>query len=94
VSVTLDDAGVCRAARIVLGAVAPTPRVVPEAAEALLGTAVDEAALARAGAAATAAADPIDDKRGTASYRRKLAGVLTRRAAAIAARRAREGDSR
>jgi carbon-monoxide dehydrogenase medium subunit len=94
VSVTLDDAGVCRAARIVLGAVAPTPRVVPEAAEALLGTAVDEAALARAGAAAMAAADPIDDKRGTASYRRKLAGVLTRRAASIAARRAREGDSR
>jgi carbon-monoxide dehydrogenase medium subunit len=91
VSVTLDDAGVCRAARVALGAVAPTPLVVPEAAEALLGTTLDEAALARSGAAAMAAANPIDDKRGTASYRRKLAAVLTRRAAAIAAQRVREG---
>jgi carbon-monoxide dehydrogenase medium subunit len=94
VSVTLDDADVCRSARVVLGAVAPTALVVPEAAHALVGTPLDDAALARAGAAASAAAQPVDDKRGTASYRRKLAGVLTRRAASIAARRVREGDSR
>jgi len=31
-----------------------------------------------------------DDKRGPAAYRRKIAAVLTRRAAALAAQRARE----
>ena len=55
VSLAFDDAGVCRAARIALGAVAPTPRLVPDAAQALLGTRVDESALARAGAAGAAA---------------------------------------
>jgi len=36
-----------------------------------------------------AAADPIDDKRGTAVYRKRITGVLTRRAAGIAYERAR-----
>ena len=83
----------CRAARIALGAVAPTPRLVPDAAQALLGTRVDESALARAGAAAAAAADPIDDMRGTRTFRRRLAAVLTRRAASIAAERAQRTES-
>lgn len=90
VSVTLDAGGTCTAARVALGAVAPTVIVVPAAAEALIGTTIDDAALQRAAEAASAAANPIDDKRGTVAYRRKVAGVLTRRAAAIAAERARE----
>ena len=89
VSLTLDGDGTCTAARVALGAVAPTPIVVPEAARALIGTRVDEQALQRAADASSAAANPIDDKRGTVAYRRKLAGVLTRRSAAIAAERAR-----
>lgn len=88
VSVTLDAAGVCTAARVAIGAVAPTALLVPEAASALVGSKLDEAALARAGQAASAAARPIDDKRGTVAYRRAVAGVLTRRAAATAAHRA------
>jgi carbon-monoxide dehydrogenase medium subunit len=88
VSVTLDANGVCRAARVAIGAVAPTALVVPDAARALVGSTLDAAALARAGEAASAAARPIDDKRGTVAYRRAVAGVLTRRAAAIAAARA------
>jgi carbon-monoxide dehydrogenase medium subunit len=88
VSVTLDAAGVCTAARVAIGAVAPTALRVPEAEQALVGSRLDEAALKRAAAAASAAARPIDDKRGTAAYRRTVAGVLTRRAAAIAAARA------
>lgn len=92
VSVTLDAAGVCTAARVAIGAVAPTALRVPEAEQALVGSSLDEAALKRAAAAASAAARPIDDKRGTASYRRTVAGVLTRRAAAIAAERARQGN--
>jgi carbon-monoxide dehydrogenase medium subunit len=91
VSVTLDGAGVCTAARVAIGAVAPTALRVPEAEQALVGSPLDEAALKRAAAAASAAARPIDDKRGTAAYRRTVAGVLTRRAAATAAARARQG---
>ena len=89
VSLSLNEKGHCTAARVALGAVAATPLLVPEAADALIGTPVDDAALAAAGAAATAAADPIDDKRGTMDYRRTVAGVLTRRAAQIALDRAR-----
>jgi len=92
VSVTLDAAGACTAARVAIGAVAPTALRVPEAEQALVGSPLDEASLQRAAAAAAAAARPIDDKRGTAVYRRTVAGVLTRRAAAIAAQRARPGN--
>jgi len=88
VSVTLDASGVCRAARVAIGAVAPTAVLVPAAAQALIGSPVDDDALARAAEAATAAARPIDDKRGTVEYRRAIAGVLTKRAATIAAERA------
>ncbi len=90
VALTLDADGSCTEARVALGAVAPTPLRVDSAAAALVGTQIDDAALERAAAAASQAANPIDDKRGTADYRRHVAGVLTRRAADIAARRARE----
>ncbi len=74
-----------------LGAVAARTLLVPEAAEALIGTALDAAALARLGEAASAACRPIDDKRGTKEYRVKVAGVLARRAAGIALERAGQG---
>lgn len=88
VSVTLDEKGVCTAARVALGAVAPTVIMVPDAAAALVGNKLDEATLAKLDAAAQAAAKPISDKRGTAEYRKKVAGVLARRTAAIAFDRA------
>ena len=88
VSVTVDDAGVCTAARVSVGAVAPTPLKVERAADALLGTKLDDAALAAAGEACTAASSPISDKRGTAEYRRKVVAVLCRRAGANARARA------
>jgi len=88
VSVTLDASGACTAARVVLGAVAATPLRVDDAAAALVGTVVDDEALTAASAAASSAARPIDDKRGTVAYRKRVAGVLTRRAAAIARDRA------
>jgi carbon-monoxide dehydrogenase medium subunit len=90
VSVTLDADGICTAARVAIGAVAPTALMVPGAAAALIGTRIDGAALEKAARAASAAARPIDDKRGTTAYRTKVAGVLVRRAAAKAAERARE----
>jgi len=84
VALTLDPAGVCTDARVAIGAVAPTALLVPEAAGALIGSALDDASLQRAAAAASAAASPINDKRGTADYRRKVVGVLVRRAAVVA----------
>lgn len=88
VSLTLDGNGNCTAARVALGAVAPTVLLVPEAAEAIVGTPLDDAALEALAAACRAAAKPIDDKRGTAEYRVHMAGVLARRAARIARKRA------
>jgi len=90
VSVTLDPGGVCTDARVVLGAVAPTALLVSDAAAALIGRALDAAALAALDQAARRACRPIDDKRGTIAYRTKVAGVMARRAAAIAFERAGE----
>ena len=90
VCLTLDGSGTCTGARVSLGAVAPRPLLVAEAARALIGSKVDDAALQRLDAAARAACQPIDDKRGTKDYRIKVAGVLARRAALIALERARK----
>jgi carbon-monoxide dehydrogenase medium subunit len=90
VRVQLAPDGSCLAARVALGAVAPTAIRVPEAEAALAGSRLDAAALARLAEAARAAARPIDDKRGTAVYRRQVIGVLARRAAERAIARARE----
>jgi carbon-monoxide dehydrogenase medium subunit len=90
ISITLDAGGVITDARVVLGAVAPTAVIVPEAASALIGRKLDDAALAALDAAARAACKPINDKRGTIVYRTKVAGVMARRAATIAYERAGE----
>jgi CO/xanthine dehydrogenase FAD-binding subunit len=88
VSVTLDKQGTCTAARVAIGAVAPTALLVAAAAAALVGTKLDDAAMAAAGAAAAAAATPITDRRGTADYRRQIVAVLVKRATNIAKQRA------
>lgn len=90
VSVSLDTAGVCTDARVVLGAVAPTALLVADAAAALIGRALDATALDGLDQAARRACKPIDDKRGTIAYRTKVAGVMARRAATIAYQRAGE----
>ena len=87
VSLSLKD-GVCAAARVGLGAVAPTALLVADAANALVGSRLDAKALEAAAAACRAACRPIDDKRGTIAYRVKTAGVLLKRTVAIAAQRA------
>ncbi len=88
VNLTLDDAGICTDAIVSLGAVAARALIVGDAAKALIGTPVDEAAMDALAAAASAAATPIDDKRGTVEFRTEVAGVLAQRAAAIALERA------
>lgn len=88
VALGLDEAGKVSAARVALGAVGPKVMLVDTAAEALIGRVLDEAALADLAAACSAAATPIEDKRGTVDFRRHVSGVLARRAAVIAEARA------
>lgn len=90
-AVTLDDSRArCVAARVALGAVAPTPLLVPEAAAALVDGPLNDALIDKAAALAQAAARPISDMRGDVVYRRHLTGVLTKRALRGAIARAKE----
>lgn len=88
VNLTLDGRGVITKARVALGAVATTVLLVKEAAKAIIGTKLDDAAKAKLAAACSAACKPIDDKRGTIEFRTDVAGVLARRAAETAYARA------
>lgn len=75
-------------ARVALGAVAPTVLLSDACAKAIIGTTLDDAALAALAKAAEGEAKPISDKRGTKEFRIDVAGVLARRAAKIAYDRA------
>ncbi len=77
--VQLDNSEV-RAARIVLGAVAPVPLRVRPAEEALIGKPLAEAAIEAASTIAADECSPISDLRGSEWYRRRMVGVLVRRA--------------
>jgi carbon-monoxide dehydrogenase medium subunit len=88
VCITLGARGIVKSARVVLGAVAPTAVLVTTAAKAIIGTKLDDDALAKLTTACEAACAPIDDKRGTVEFRTEVAGVLARRAAKIAYQRA------
>ncbi len=93
ISLTLDGDKVV-SARVALGAVAPTVLLVDAAAKAIIGTTLDEAALAALATAVLAAATPISDKRGTAEFRKEVVGVLAGRAARIAYERAAENRAK
>lgn len=80
----LDGPARVREARIVLGAVAPTPMRSLSAEKVLAGGAADEETFERAGEAAAGDARPIDDFRASAEYRRQMVGVLTRKALRMA----------
>ena len=88
VNLVLDNNSIVKSARVALGAVAPTPLLVPDAAKAIIGTKLNKAALTKLADACSAACSPIDDKRGTVEFRTEVAGVLARRAARIAYKRA------
>lgn len=83
--------GTIQGARIAIGAVAPTPLMVPAAAQALHGRKAGAEAFALAAQEAASAARPITDMRGSAAQRRHLVGVLARRALERAHQRATEG---
>ena len=84
-----DAEGVVQAARIALGAVAPTVVRAPEAEQALVGHALTAELAAEAGRIAAAEARPISDVRGSASFRRYLVETMTRASVLCSAERAR-----
>ena len=87
VNLTLER-GLVKTARICLGAVGPTAVLVQKAAKAIIGSKLDDESLDKMAEACSAACNPISDKRGTVEYRTKVAGVLAKRAAKIAFKRA------
>lgn len=78
----------CHEARIVLGAVGPTPIRARRAEAALVGQPISEEPIARAAAIAAEEARPISDIRGSADFRRHLVTVLTQRTLIEAGRQA------
>jgi carbon-monoxide dehydrogenase medium subunit len=71
--------GRCESARVVLGAVAPTPLRARQAEEELTSGLLTPDRIHRAAQLAAKEARPIDDVRGAAWYRRRMVEVLVRR---------------
>lgn len=92
-SLRLDERGTITEACLVLGAVAPIPKLAADAAKILVGRSADEGAFNEAAHLAQRASQPISDVRGTAQFRRDLVGVLTRRALLKARQRAQGSTS-
>lgn len=86
--VTLDKAKKVVAARIALGAVAPTPVRAREAEALLAGKELDDGLLADVAECVRRAVKPISDHRASAEYRREMSAVLVVRALREAAERA------
>lgn len=79
VKIKVED-GICKDARIALGAVATTPIRVPKAEEALIGTALTEEDIVKASVEAMNACSPISDIRASKEYRKDMIRVFTKRA--------------
>lgn len=67
-------------AKIVLGAVAPTPVRARQAEDIIRGKAISRELIEKAAEAAAGEAKPISDLRGSASYRKEMVNTLTKRA--------------
>ena len=68
----------------ILGAVAPTPLLIKEASEIMVGTDINSEIIQKVSKLCMEACNPINDKRGTIDYRTKVAGVLFKRSVLIA----------
>jgi aerobic carbon-monoxide dehydrogenase medium subunit len=80
--------GTCTSAAIALTNVADTPLLAKDAANALLGTALDDAAISEAVRRARAITNPSADGHGSVEFRTHVAGVMVRRAVVRAKERA------
>jgi aerobic carbon-monoxide dehydrogenase medium subunit len=79
VNLTLDEGGVVIAAKIAMGSVAPVPLRALQTEKILIGQKIDDRLIERAADKCAGEAKPIDDIRASATYRRHLIKVLTKR---------------
>jgi carbon-monoxide dehydrogenase medium subunit len=86
-----DGAGAWRSVSLALGGVSDTPFLAEEASRLLENTTLEPEVVAAAGEACVEAADPADDIRASADYRRHLIPVYVRRALRELERRRSEG---
>jgi carbon-monoxide dehydrogenase medium subunit len=84
VAITLGSGGVCRDARIALGAAAPIPLRARKAEEVLKGKKVTGKLLHEAGVVASGEADPLSDINASAEYRRELVRAMVKKVGAEA----------
>jgi aerobic carbon-monoxide dehydrogenase medium subunit len=78
--ITLDDAGVCKDARLGLAGVGSTPIRATMAENALKGETPSDDLMAEAGEKASEMSNPSSDIRGSAEYKREMVKVYVRRA--------------
>ena len=76
----VKDGDLCSSASIAMTNLSDTPIFSEAASAALVGTAVDDAALSAAVAAMLGDIDPTDDNRGPIAFKKHVAGVILRRA--------------
>ena len=88
VALTMSKDGVCEKAKVVLGAVAPTVKIVNDASNVLIGSRLDQNTIKEMSQFCIDSCSPISDKRGTVEFRTDVAGVLAARAAKKAYSRA------
>ncbi len=79
-SITLGEDEICSDAKIVLGAVAPTPIRAKRAEDAIKGKKIEDDLLEETARLASEEARPISDVRSSANYRKEMVRVLTKRA--------------
>ena len=81
------EGGICRSARVVLGAVAPTFIRCSTSEEFLVGKKITEEVAERAGQLVIEVCSPISDVRASADYRQRLVQILVKRSLMEAASR-------
>jgi carbon-monoxide dehydrogenase medium subunit len=74
------SSGICDDCRIAMGCVGVTPIRARQAEDLVRGQQRTEALLRETGTVAQEGTDPISDTRGSAAYKRAMAGVFVRRA--------------
>jgi CO/xanthine dehydrogenase FAD-binding subunit len=87
IALDVDDAGLCRSARVAFGAVAPTPRRSRAVEAEIVGKKLDALPALDLDALIQMDVAPIDDQRSTSWYRREILPVLLREAIDDATRR-------
>ena len=90
VYLVMQDLQICSEAKVILGAVGPTPLVSKEAVDLLKQSRISQEIVRQAADLVTKEAQPRDDVRASVWYRKKLVKVLTARAIKIAYDRAKQ----